>query len=293
MTQLLALDFERPRPPHQTLFDLHVITSILKDMTSDLVAIEQPKYAWFGSHFLDLFLRVPSVIATSLFVPGAPSKTTLMSQQSRDLSSKRSSVTAFQMLDCNLNSLDPKPAVQCRCDNGECIEYTRSRLPCLDNMLKANCESCKTSAVDSLQPNILNTFKVIQAETTIEVATTRSNALHYLRYLPTFAVNAVTGFYLLFFIYLLSQTRNPAALTHTLGSIVKLNLDPLQELSEDDEVGSCDFTVENLLKKSDIFLIGHIIGYAGKAVLFRDFGFAWLISVSWELTGSFYFFALL
>jgi len=73
-------------------------------------------------------------------------------------------------------------------------------------------------------------------------------------------------------------------LSETLGSVVDLNLDPTKEMLEDEEIGRCELSVENLREKCDIFLIGHVMGYAGKTILFRDCGFSWLISISWELT---------
>jgi len=105
--------------------------------------------------------------------------------------------------------------------------------------------------------------------------------------LASFVVDFLTSVYLSFFIYLVLQPKSSSILADTLHVFFPGIIDTKghdSEALEDLEVGHCELTEENLMQKVDIFLLGHVVGYCGKMILFRDFGFTWLISICWEIT---------
>lgn len=102
-------------------------------------------------------------------------------------------------------------------------------------------------------------------------------------------VTFVSFTYAAFFLYLLTQTKDPYILASSIHPVFPSLLEEhSKEVLEDLEVGHCELKAENVAKKMDIFLLGHVLGYAGKMILFRDFGFTWLISITWEFTEIFY-----
>ena len=103
----------------------------------------------------------------------------------------------------------------------------------------------------------------------------------------SFLVTFVSSTYAAFFLYLLLNTKNSYLLAQSLHwAFPSLIKDHYEEMLEDLEVTHCEFTMGNLAKEADIFLLAHFLGYAAKMILFRDFGFTWLISISWEFTGK-------
>ena len=59
----------------------------------------------------------------------------------------------------------------------------------------------------------------------------------------------------------------------------------LQHLSSQEYAVNCTvITWDRVMSHFDIFAFGHFVGWAIKALVIRNYGLCWTISITWELT---------
>ncbi|KAI7886111.1 PSS-domain-containing protein [Lichtheimia hyalospora FSU 10163] len=55
-----------------------------------------------------------------------------------------------------------------------------------------------------------------------------------------------------------------------------------QQLPERSYAESCDLTMDTLKNQMDIFVLAHVVGWYGKAIILRDYWLCWIVSVTFE-----------